>query len=184
MDTWEHYRHELNHFIHRRVDNPMDAEDILQDVLIKAYRKQYQLTDGNKLWAWLYQIARNAITDYHRASPEWQVSLEESSPLLITFEETGEAENNSAALMACMLCLIEELPEKYRAALVASDFQEIPQHLLGQQLGLSYSAIKSRVQRGREKLRQSIEMRCGSEINQYQEIACCSSKTQMGGCVA
>ncbi|MBI5928585.1 MAG: sigma-70 family RNA polymerase sigma factor [Chloroflexi bacterium] len=171
IETWEHYRHELNRFIHRRIDNPMDAEDILQDVLFKAYQKQYQLADVDKLRGWLYQIARHAIMDYYRATHEWPVELDDwSSILMTTLEETDD----EGELLNCLLCLVEELPDKYRSALVASDFQEIPQHLLSQQLGLSYSGLKSRVQRGREKLRQSLESVCGVEVHHYRQMTGCS----------
>ncbi len=173
-DTWEHYRHELNRFIHRRIENPMDAEDLLQDVLIKAYQKQGQLTDGGKLRGWLYQIARHAITDYYRLNRNGQVALDDWSSILMTAIEEPDHE---AALLACVSCLIEELPDKYRDPLMASDIHEIPQHVLSQQLGLSYSGLKSRVQRGREKLKQSLESICGAEVSQYRQLTCGSQSS-------
>lgn len=168
-DTWETYHHELYQFIHRRIDNLMDAEDVLQEVMFKALTKHHQLTDATRFRGWLYQIARHSIVDYYRTHQPHALPLDET---VLMVDIAVEDKDERAALIACMLSLVEALPEKYRTALVAAEFYEVPQHLLSQQLGLSYSGTKSRVQRGREKLRELIEALCMIEVSQYQQTGC------------
>lgn len=168
-NTWETYHHEIHQFINRRINNPMDAEDVLQEVMVKALTKYYQLTDATRFRGWLYQIARHSIIDYYRTHQHNALPLDEIA-LLVDMPIEGKDER--AALIACMVSLVETLPEKYRTALVAAEFYEVPQHLLSQQLGLSYSGTKSRVQRGREKLRELLETLCIVEMNQYQQTGC------------
>jgi len=60
---WHQYHTSLLSFIRRRVDVDDLAEDILQDVFIKAHSR---LAQADRIQSWLYQIARNTIIDYHR----------------------------------------------------------------------------------------------------------------------
>jgi RNA polymerase sigma-70 factor, ECF subfamily len=171
---WETYQQELGRFVHRRIENRMDAEDVLQDVLLKAYAKQHQMNREENALGWLFQIARHAIIDYYRSQRTVVVPLSDDLPSL-PIEDHHEEE----ALISCMVSLVECLPEKYRTALIATEFQHIPQHLLSEQLGLSYSGTKSRVQRGREQLRQLIEALCVIEVGEYKEQTC---TPQLGFC--
>jgi RNA polymerase sigma-70 factor (ECF subfamily) len=56
----------LYRFVLKRVRDREAAEDIVQDVLVKAYSRQGTLKEPSKLQPWLYQITRNAIVDYYR----------------------------------------------------------------------------------------------------------------------
>jgi RNA polymerase sigma-70 factor (ECF subfamily) len=164
---WETYQQELGRFVHRRIDNRMDAEDVLQDVLLKAYAKQHHVASEENAMGWLFQIARHAIIDYYRGQHSVVVPLSDDVP-----SSPVEDNREEEALIACMVSLVEKLPEKYRTALVAAEFQQVPQHLLSKQLGLSYSGTKSRVQRGRDQLRQLIEAICVVEVSHYKGHAC------------
>lgn len=165
--TWETYNEELRQFVGRRVNNAMDADDVLQDVLLKAYRQQHQLDDPTRIRAWIYQIARNTIIDYYRSKRAPYVLLDDWSDVI---PAPIDDDKTNAEIIACVLSVVEDLPEKYRTALVAADLYEIPQNLLSHQLGVSYSGMKSRVQRGREKLRQMLEQRCRVEVSQYRDL--------------
>jgi RNA polymerase sigma-70 factor, ECF subfamily len=167
--AWDAYTNELRNFIKRRINDPMDADDVLQDVLLKAYRHQDQLTAESNIRAWLYQIARNTIIDFYRQQRPAVAPLDDYFDVLPNPHD-GTAPN--AEIIDCVLSLVHDLPEKYRQALVAADLYEIPQNLLSDQLGLSYSGTKSRVQRGREQLRQMLEIRCQVEVDQYKAMHC------------
>ena len=64
--AWQAYRTSLFHFVLKRVANPADAEDLVQEVLVRAYTNFATLQDATKVRPWLYQIARNAIIDFYR----------------------------------------------------------------------------------------------------------------------
>ena len=65
---------------------------------------------------------------------------------------------------------IAELPEKYRQALLLTEFENVPQEDLAQRLSLSVSGAKSRVQRGRALLRQNLEDCCQFEFDPYGNL--------------
>ena len=63
---WSEYRTRLHRFILKRINNPVVAEDLVQEILAKAYSQLDQLRDREKLLPWMYQATRNAIVDYYR----------------------------------------------------------------------------------------------------------------------
>lgn len=177
---WSTFHRELGKFIHKRISNPFDAEDVLQDVLLKAYLKQDQLCDSAKMRSWLYQIARNAIIDYYRTRKHLNVPIDDWAE---TLTQQTDSSPERDALVDCVVKMIDHLPEKYRHAVFTADIQQVPQYELSNALGLSYSGAKSRVQRGREKLRDLIEDACGVEVNDYQQ-AIYAPKSQAYVCCA
>ncbi len=64
---WETFSAPLQQFIRRRVDDPHNAEDILQDVFLKIHARIDTLHQQDRVASWIYQITRNAIADYYRA---------------------------------------------------------------------------------------------------------------------
>ena len=59
--VWREYREQLRQFLHSRIDNPSDVDDLLQDILIKTYRYLHTIRDPDKLPAWLFQMTRNTV---------------------------------------------------------------------------------------------------------------------------
>ena len=64
--VWQEMHERLLSYIKRRVATADDAEDILQEVFVRIHANLKHLKDTRSVTAWIYQIARNAITDYHR----------------------------------------------------------------------------------------------------------------------
>lgn len=156
-DVWQTYRAELVRFVTHRVRNPHTAEDVVQDVLLRAYSQRHRLRDASKLRSWLYQIARNAIIDFgrtHRSTEELPDTLPVEPPALN--DEAVEAE-----LAQCLRPLVDLLPEHYREAVALAELEGHTQRDVADALNLSVSGAKSRVQRGRKLLAERL-------------IACCS----------
>jgi len=65
-DIWEEFGGKLHGFIRARVNDEQNAEDILQDVMVKIHLKSATLNEKDKLTSWLYQITRNTIIDFYR----------------------------------------------------------------------------------------------------------------------
>ena len=146
---WRDYRNELLGFIRRRVGAADLAEDILQDVFVKAHSRLDTLADTNRIQSWLYQIARNTIIDYHR-------TRKSAEPL--PDEMTQQPEQNDEEwreLGKCVLPMIESLPEGYREALLLAEIDGLPLKEVAQRLNLTLPGAKSRVQRGRERLKRA-----------------------------
>jgi RNA polymerase sigma-70 factor, ECF subfamily len=159
-EIWEEFSDSLRAFIHGRVNDPEDAEDILQDVFLKIHNRIDTLQDQQRLVSWLYQITRNTIIDYYRKQRPWldlpEMLVEEPKDL-----EESPGEHLAGSLRSFMTCL----PAKYHRALVMTELEGFSQAQLAEQLGLSLSGAKSQVQRGRALLRQALLDCCHFEFD-------------------
>jgi RNA polymerase sigma-70 factor (ECF subfamily) len=89
---WDHFCCRLLAFIHSRVSDAADAEDILQEVFLRIHRHLCCLPDADKLDAWVYQITRNLIIDHYRRRKEL-AEIPESLPAEADIpEEDAETE--------------------------------------------------------------------------------------------
>jgi len=153
---WIEHKSRLRSYVAKRVQEHGAVDDILQDVFLKAYASLHTVKSPGSLAAWLYRIAANSITDYYRGQkPSEEISDEFAAP---------EPEPDYIAeLASCLQPLIADLPEIYRLPLVLSEIEGLTQQEVATRLGLSLSGAKSRVQRGREKLRQLLFKCCDIE---------------------
>lgn len=144
---WNEYVGQLRGFIYRRIPEPAIVDDLVQEVFLKVQSKVDTLKDETRLQSWLYQIARNTIIDYFRGQkPEEELpetlDLPDAKPSRV-LEELAE----------CVRPMMDALPAEYRLPLLLSDLEGLSQKEVAERLGLSLSAAKSRVQRGRERLK-------------------------------
>lgn len=99
-----------------------------------------------------------------------QKKTSEILPDVLHFNDSAEEENFTKEATVCIRSTIKRLPEKYREALELTEFQGLSQKELSEKLGISYSGAKSRVQRGRRKLKQLLEGCCHIEADRYGNI--------------
>lgn len=152
-------------FVRRRVRRPEDAADVAQEALLRLYRTADRLREEEALEAWMYQIARSAIVDFHRRSgvlPE-AVDPEELAEGLVTPDE--EPARPEESLAACLRPLLDTLPAEYREALELAELGDLTQAEAAERVGISLSGMKSRVQRGRRLLRSEVGRCCRLEID-------------------
>lgn len=159
MEMWRTVRAELLRFVERRVHDTALAEDLVHDVLLKAYAQRSSLKDAGKVRPWLYQITRNALVDHFRS----RRPLEPLPPDLAA-ESSADDHFAERELAHCLRPLLETLPGEYRDALTRSDFAGMTQREIATQEGLSLSGVKSRVQRARKMLRDAVLQCCRVEI--------------------
>jgi RNA polymerase sigma factor, SigZ family len=162
---WRAYRAELLRFVLKRVRDEAFAEDIVHEVLCKAYSRQDTLKDFRKLRLWLYQIARNAIVDYYRSEKPLEPLPEE-----LVAEEAEGVESTEQELARCLLPLVNNLPPPYRRAVTLAELKGLTQREVASRLGLSLSGAKSRVQRGRKMLGESLLDCCQIELDRRGSI--------------
>jgi RNA polymerase sigma-70 factor, ECF subfamily len=162
---WEKYHAALRRFIRRRVREDSVADDILQDVFVKIHSGMAALRDRNRIQGWLYRIARNTIVDHYR-----RLRPMEELPESVSIPDRDER-RALRELAGCVRPLIARLPEADRQALILSELQGLTQKQVGEKLGLSLSGAKSRVQRGRAKLKKLILQCCHMEFDHRGEIA-------------
>ncbi len=164
---WEEFSRPLKDFIKSRVNSEQDAEDILQNVFYKIIQSIDQLNDLDKIHVWIYKITRNAIIDYYRAQ-KFDYSIKEL-PEDITFESC-DGMNMNDEITHCLKTMIQSLPEKYKEAIILTEFYNLTQKEMGEKLGLSESGAKSRVQRARIKLKEMLLNCCHFEVDSLGNI--------------
>jgi RNA polymerase sigma-70 factor (ECF subfamily) len=167
--AWRELRAPLAGFIARQVADPQDAEDVLQEVLLRIHRHSDQLARADRVTAWMHQIARNAIIDYYRrraARPELAAGAagDLDEPVDGAFDEQA-SEALRSELAACLRPLLDRLPDKHREALVLTELEGLTQVEAAHRLGISVSGAKARVQRGRAQLRTLLLDCCHVELD-------------------
>lgn len=156
------FRAKLTAFVERRVSSPADAEELVQDILLRLHTKGAAVEEA-RLPAWLYRVARNIITDYYRnrATVPPLSELPEELPA----SADGHDGDLTTELATCLDPLLAGLPTKYAEAVRLADLEGHGQQLVADRLGLSLSGAKSRIQRGRALLHHALAQCCAIEVD-------------------
>lgn len=181
---WDTFDAGLRRFILKRISDRGAAEDVLQEVYLRIHSRIATLRDRRKLHGWIYQIAHNAITDYYRSSKATTELPEALSP-----PEAPDDNDAARELAPSVRAMIDTLPDKYRQALILTEYQGLTQEQMARQLGLSVSGAKSRVQRAREKLKDMLLACCHFQLDRRGNILtyqprcrCCADSRSGAGC--
>jgi RNA polymerase sigma-70 factor (ECF subfamily) len=176
MDTttvWRELHDPLLGFITRRVPSA-DADDVLQDVMLRIHRHEDELDHVERVTGWVYRITTNAITDYYRRSVRREHPV--GSGLRPEDNETASvgpdasATDPRAELAGCLQPMIDRLPEKYRQAILLTEYQGMTQTAAAAVLGLSVSGAKTRTQRARMQLKQALTDCCIIELDRRATV--------------
>lgn len=162
---WQEYEDRLRQFLLSRVKNPADVDDLLQEILLKTYQHLNTIQEPEKLLSWLFQIARNTLIDYYRKSGVETSHQEIVKRAMLTDSEPEQYQEVRRELTNCIRPFLHQLPDKYREALEMVDLQGASQKELALKLGLSHSAVKSRVQRGRSMLKEKFHECCAYKLD-------------------
>lgn len=167
------YEAQLKGFVQKRVKDKDEANDILQQLYLKLYKNCEQLQEVKNTKAWLYQITRNTVHDFFRENATKQ-SLAPDAELPEPAELPDKARQELEALVEPLINL---LPPEYAEALRLSELQGLSQKEVAERLGISYSGAKSRVQRGREKLKQLFSECFHLELDRNGQVLSAEVKT-------
>lgn len=151
------FQADLRGFIARRVPGP-DADDVLQETLLRLHLGLSGLRETAKLAPWVYRVARNTILDHQRrqsARPRLVTGVELPEPL----PEAPEPEAR-AQLRCCIEPFLLGLPDEQAEALRLTDLGELSQAEAARRLAVPLPTLRARVQRGRRGMRQAFERCC------------------------
>jgi RNA polymerase sigma-70 factor (ECF subfamily) len=161
--VWESFAGQLRGFIRSRIRDHAATEDILQEVFVKIHRKLPTLRTSERLEAWVWRITRNAISDHFRRSRP-------SEPLRENVAAASGPPPEAPDLGPCVRRFVGELAPPYREALVLTEWKHLTQEQMAQQLGLSLSGAKSRVQRARAQLKELLLDCCRLELDRRGNV--------------
>jgi RNA polymerase sigma-70 factor, ECF subfamily len=159
---WGIYQNSLLRYITDKVQNKYDAEDILQDVFIKVHQNFHNIKDKSSIQTYIYQTAKNTIIDYYRRIQDIPLETVEFSDEFIS---DGENLGLYKELSRCLKNILEDLPEKYQKSIKLYDINGKKHKDVSEQLKLTISGSKTRVQRGRHKLKEMLLECCDFEFD-------------------
>jgi RNA polymerase sigma-70 factor, ECF subfamily len=163
FEIWEDYKSALLGYIKKRVADNHDAADILQEVLLKSYQFCSKGKTVLHLKSWLYKIAQNSIIDYYK-----KVNRN------IPFNIDPQYEQNEQSLIGeaseYIKVLLKLLPDEYAIPLNMYDLEGIDQKTISASLNLTLPNTKSRIQRGRVKLKERFLECCIVDFDEQGEM--------------
>lgn len=152
----------------RMTRNPSDAEDLVQETFLKAYRAFNSYQQGTNLRAWLYRILTNTYINSYRAKkrrPE-QSDVEEVEDLFI-YKRLGGLEAAAASRSAedevldhftddQVKAAVESLPDQFRMAVLMADVEGFSYKEIAEILEVPIGTVMSRLHRGRKALQKAL----------------------------
>ena len=177
QELWTDVHRRLRAFVGRRVSDPHTADDLAQEVLLRLHRNMAHLRDDQRLDAFAYAIARNAITDHYRSRARAREIP--SAPTALTAsidahpESAGSREESDAReqLSRCLEPLVRRLSPPYRQALMLTDLGDLSQVQAAQQTGLTVPGMKARVQRARRQVHDLLGECCEVGLDRSRRVA-------------
>lgn len=164
--AWEAHEPELRRFLRQRAGSDAEAEDLLQEVFVRALRQPDGLCGVGNPRAWLFHAARNLLIDRLRLA-KVQVPLPE--------DLAAEPESSPApvdTLSQCLPRVLSELSPEDREAIILCDIDGMTQQAYAERLGLSLPAAKSRVQRARTRLKARLTEACQVRFDETGQVCC------------
>lgn len=155
--AWLAHEGELRGYLRHRVADDDAADDVLQDVFVKAMRQGQGFCSLDNPRAWLFQVARNTLVDRARTAHPHEAftdELADTTPLSV--EDMAPVD----ALADCLTRTLGELAAEDQDILRACDLEGQTQRTFAQAHGLTVPATKSRLLRARQRLRDRLTRVC------------------------
>ena len=157
----ERYKERLFNFVLRYFNNKEQAEDVVQDTLIKLYTHASYYKNVAKFSTWIFTIAKNnALTELRKNKSKRTESLwtEDGNPLDINSKEQSlDQKTHNEFAINQLNRFLDEIPENFRMAVVLRDFQELSYDEISKILEIPIGTIKSRINRGRIQLAEKMK---------------------------
>jgi RNA polymerase sigma-70 factor (ECF subfamily) len=170
---WAEVGASMEGFVRRRISDPHQADDVVAEVMLRIHQHLGSLDDRERVTAWVFRIARNAITDhYRRNGRRREVLSAELEPATDTSADAwlDDQDATLAELASCIRPLVGALPADYRRALELTDFEGHSQADAARMEGISVSGMKSRVQRGRRQFATLVKQCCDVTTDSRGEL--------------
>lgn len=165
LAAWQTHEPALRGWLMHQVHEQALSEDLLQDVFLKALRQGQRFCALQNPRAWLFEVARNTLTDHLRRRrdsvelPE-DLSAEEAPPTTVD------------SLAQCLPRVLAELSAADRDAITCCDLDGMSQAEYAAKLGVSLPGAKSRVQRARARLKAQLASACKLRFDEAGRVCC------------
>ena len=159
------YLDPLYNAAYRMARNPQDAEDLVQETYLKAYKYYDKFEEGTNLKAWLFKILKNTFINSYRkkqqSPPKADFADIEESFETILRDDSGQARTPEEELLEKVLDedvqhAIEELPHDYRMVVLLADLEGFSYKEIADILEIPVGTVMSRLYRGRRLLEEAL----------------------------
>lgn len=165
-EAWADHEAELRRFLRHRAGGDAEAEDLLQEVFLRALRQSNGLCGIDNRRAWLFTAARHLLIDRLRLAKD-QVPLPDD-----LVQEPPVPQPPVDDLAQCLPRVLSELAPGDREAITLCDLQGMTQQAYAERLGLTLPAAKSRVQRARRRLKRRLSEACQVRFDESGAVCC------------
>jgi RNA polymerase sigma-70 factor (ECF subfamily) len=162
------YTRQLYSAAMRMTRNPADAEDLVQETFLKAYRAYHTFQEGTNLKAWLYRILTNTYINKYRKESRRPSEVDLGSVEdLYLYRRIGSEESAEAARTTEERVLdglvesdikeaVEDLPENFRIPVLLADLEGFSYKEIAEILDIPIGTVMSRLHRGRKAMQKSL----------------------------
>jgi RNA polymerase sigma-70 factor (ECF subfamily) len=181
--SWRDLVRAVRSYVGRRVTNPEDRDDLVQDVMLRIHGGLAGLKAQDKPGPWIYGIAHNVVIDHwRRKGRPTPVPIEDAEA---TLGEIAAIVNDGDDLQQTVAAYVADqvtgLESPYRETLTLTELKGMKYADAADTLGISLAAVKSRVLRGRQMLRKALIRCCEIEVAPTGRIIACAPRSP-GNC--
>jgi len=163
--AWDQHENELRNFLRSRVADPVLAEDLLQDVFVKALANRSDFCELENSRAWLFKVTRNRLIDYRRTHKEHS-EIEDVHP-------TPSPEDAPVInLSKCLPTALKGLSAKDKDIIEQCDLGGVNQAEYAKRHSMTLVAVKSRIQRARKRLKTELHTACNIILDDNGNVCC------------
>jgi len=165
------YKESIYALAYSKLGNFHDAEDVTQEVFIKAYRKLRTLKRWDSFHAWLYAITSNLCKNWIRSQsrrPDRHFVYDQSTALDYSSMDSYRSDIANESLYETLHEALDSLPEIYRQVVSLYYLGDMNTREIAKFLGTSSDAIEKRLRRAREKLKEEMITMMTAEIKQQK----------------
>jgi RNA polymerase sigma-70 factor (ECF subfamily) len=175
--AWRDIESRLRPYVARRLASAADVDDVVQEILVRVHKGLATLRDDESFGGWVYRIAARAIADAGRSQARDPLGRVAGAPEV---DAPGGAPDDAAELQlelgACVALFVARLPSPYREAITLTELEGLSQKEAAEMVGTSLSGMKSRVQRGRERIREMFEACCEISVDCRGRVVDCAAR--------
>jgi RNA polymerase sigma-70 factor (ECF subfamily) len=135
--------------------NPPEADDLVQETYLRAFRFSHRFQAGTHLRAWLFQILRNTFLTFYRLRERETAIAEDGVPDWDTpmFHDTPLDEGSALEAHTDLERAMRRLPEEFRTVLLLAEVEGMPLEEVARAMSCPVGTVKSRIFRAKERLR-------------------------------
>jgi RNA polymerase sigma-70 factor, ECF subfamily len=168
IKIWQENNVKIKQFICYKVNDDDCCNDILHDLFLKITDNSEKIALIEKPASYIIKMAQNAVIDFYKTQKKKGVQNCDCSQL-----EERQGFSDQELYNISLMPFIQALPPIYKEALFLSDIEGLSQKETAERLKISYTGAKSRVQRARKMLKESILNCCNYKFDKFGNIVSC-----------